>query len=75
MDRISTWKMMALEERGVADTNDGLINRVAYELAKCPHSTIDNQDFINACLKCNVDPYSWTKTDMDKLQKKLNKIT
>ncbi len=68
-------KMTILEEYGYTDTNDGLINRVAYELAKCPNDVINNDDFINACLKVNVDPYSFTESDMDKLQKKLNKIT
>ena len=68
-------KMALLEEYGYTDTNDGLINRVAYELAKSPSNVINNSDFIDACLKSNVDPYSFTESDMEKLQKKLNKIT
>ena len=69
------WHLALLEDLGYMDTEEGLINRVAYELADSPNDTIDNEEFIAACEKCGVDPYSFTGSDLEKLQKKLNRIT
>ncbi len=69
------WQLAALEEYGYMDTNDGLINRVAYALAKSPNDTIDTDEFNRACIACNVDPDSFTESDLEKLQRKLNEIT
>ena len=68
------WHLAAMEEHGYMDTNDSLINRVAYCLAGSPHDTIDTAEFRQACIACNVDPDSFTQSDLDKLQKKLNQI-
>ncbi len=69
------WHLAAMEAHGYMDTNDGLINRVAYYLAKSPNDTIDTAEFRQACIACNVDPDSFTQSDLDKLQRKLNHIT
>ena len=69
------WHLAAMEEHGYTDTNDGLINRVAYYLAKSPNDTIDTAEFRRACIACNVDPDSFTQNDLDRLQHVLNRIT
>ena len=69
------WHLAAMEEHGYTTTNDGLINRVAYYLAKSQNDTIDTAEFRRACYACNVDPDSFTQSDLDKLQRKLNQIT
>ena len=69
------WHLAAMEERGYMDTNDGLINRVAYYLAQSPNDTIDTAEFRRACIACNVDPDSFTQSDLDKLQRKLNIVS
>lgn len=69
------WHLAAMEEDGRTTTNDGLINRVAYYLAKSPNDAIDTAEFRRACYACNVDPDSFTQSDLDKLQRKLNQIT
>ena len=69
------WHLAAMEEYGYMDTNDGLINRVAHYLAKSPNDTINTDEFRRACIACNVDPDSFTQSDLDKLQRKLNQIT
>ena len=69
------WVLAAMEDEGYMDTSDGLVNRVAKYLAKSPKDTIDTAAFRRTCIACNVDPDSFTKRDLDKLQKKLNKIT
>ena len=69
------WHLAAMEEHGHTTTDDGLINRVAYYLAKNPNDTIDTAEFRRACYACNVDPDSFTQNDLDKLQRKLNQIT
>lgn len=69
------WHLAAMEEYGYMDTNDGLINRVAHYLAKSPHNTIETAEFQQACIACGVDPNSFTQSDLNKLQRKLNEIT
>lgn len=69
------WMLAAMEDEGYMDTSDGLINRVAKYLANSPNETIDTAEFRSACIACNVDPDSFTQSDLDKLQNKLNEIT
>ncbi len=69
------WHLVAMEEHGYMDTNDGLINRVACYLAKSPNDTIDTAEFRQACIAGNVDPDSFTQSDLEKLQRKLNQLT
>lgn len=64
-----------MEDHGYMDTSDGLINRVVRYLAKSKSDTIGTAEFRRACIACNVDPDSFTQSDLDKLQRKLNEIT
>lgn len=66
------WQLAALEEYGYSDTNEGLTNRVARALAKSDNHTIDTAAFRQACIACCVDPDSFTQSDLNALQKKLN---
>ena len=68
------WKLMAMEEEGYMDTPESLINRVAKHLANSPNDVIDTDEFRTACIACNVDPDSFSQSDLDKLQDKLNKF-
>ncbi len=72
---IKDWQLAMLEDYGLMDTNTGLINRVARTLAQSPNHTIDTAEFRSACLSCGVDPDSFTRRDLDQLQRKLNEIT
>lgn len=65
------WHLAAMEEHGYTTTNTGLINRVATYLAKSPNDTIDTAEFRSACIACNVDPDSFTQSDLEQLQRKL----
>ena len=69
------WHLGAIEEAGYMDTNDGLINRVANYLAQSPNPTIETEEFREACIRCNVDPDSFTQNDLEKLQRRLNYTT
>jgi hypothetical protein len=64
-----------MEEYGILDTKDGLINRVARYLAKSPNHVIGKEEFCQACIACEVNPNSFTQSDLNKLQTVLNKIT
>ncbi len=64
-----------LEEEGYTDTSDGCINRVAKYLAENGSEMIGTEEFRNACYICDVDPDSFTQSDLKKLQEKLNQIT
>lgn len=69
------WQLAMMEDYGLTDTNTGLINRVARQLAQSPNDTIETAEFRNACISCGVDPDSFTQSDLNQLQKKLNELT
>lgn len=69
------WMLAAMEDEGYTDTSDGLINRVAKSLAASPNDTIETDEFRAACFNSGVDPDSFTQRDLDKLQRKLNRLT
>lgn len=69
------WQLAMMEDYGLMDTNTGLINRVARQLAKSPNDVIGTAEFRSACLESGVDPDSFTQKDLDQLQRKLNEIT
>ena len=64
-----------MEEAGYMDTNTGLINRMANKLARSPNDTINTAEFRQACISCNVDPDSFTGSDLKQLQNMLDDIT
>lgn len=68
------WMLAAMEEAGYMTTNEGLINRVANYLSHSPNDVIETDEFREACVSCNVDPDSFTQSDLDRLQRKLNKL-
>lgn len=69
------WHFVAMEEYGLTDTSQGLVNRVARYLANSPNDEINTEEFRRACVACNVDPDSFTQKDLDQLQRMLNKLT
>ncbi len=64
-----------LEEEGYTDTSDGCVNRVAKYFAENGSETIGTEEFRNACYVCDVEPDSFTQSDLEKLQEKLNQLT
>ena len=72
---LAPWQLAELEEYGYTDTNDGLINRVAYALTQSPGDNIDTDEFRRACVSVGVDPDSFTGGDLSNLQRKLGEIT
>ncbi len=68
------WQLAMMEDCGLTDTDTGLVNRVAYELAKSPNDTIGTAEFRSACYACGVDPDSFTQRDLDQLRQKLGEI-
>ena len=69
------WQLAMMEDYGLMDTDTGLINRVARQLAKSPNDVIDTAEFRSACLQSGVDPDSFTQKDLEQLQRKLNQMT
>ena len=68
------WQLEALEDLVLTDTGAGLVNRVARKLAESPNDTIGTDEFRRTCLSCGVDPDSFTQSDLDQLQRKLNEL-
>ena len=69
------WQLAMMEDYGLTDTGTGLVNRVARHLANSPNDTIDTAEFRSACFACGVDPDSFTQSDLEQLQRKLNELT
>ena len=69
------WQLAMMEDYGLMDTNTGLINRVARKLAESPNDVIGTAEFRSACLSSGVDPDSFTQSDLDQIQRKLNELT
>ena len=69
------WQLAMMEDYGLTDTNTGLVNRVARQLAQSPNDTIETAEFRSACISCGVDPDSFTQSDLNQLQNKLNELT
>jgi len=65
------WIFSAIEEDGYMDTSEGLINKVSKYLANSQNDVINTAEFRNACIACNVDPDSFSQSDLEKLQRKL----
>ena len=72
---IKDWQLAMMEDYGMMDTNTGLINRVARRLAQSPNDSIDTAEFRSACYASGVDPDSFSQSDLDQLQRKLNELT
>lgn len=73
--QFESWMLAEMEDEGLTDTLDGLINRVAKYLASSHNNTIDTEEFRNACYACNIDPDSFSQSDLNKLQRKLDQLT
>ena len=69
------WQLAMMEDYGQMDTSTGLVNRVARRLAQSPNDSIGTAEFRQACVSCGVDPDSFTKSNLDQLQRKLNELT
>ena len=69
------WQLAMMEDYGLTETNTGLVNRVARQLAQSPNDTIETAEFRSACISCGVGPDSFTQRDLNQLQKKLNELT
>ena len=69
------WHLAAMEEQGYMTTSRGLICRVARYLAQSPNDVIDTAEFRRACIACGVDPDSFTQSDLEELQRELNRRT
>ena len=75
LDMFEAWQLAMMEDYGLTDTNTGLVNRVARRLADSPNDSIDTAEFHSACFACGVDPDSFTQSDLEQLQRKLNELT
>lgn len=69
--KLEPWMLAAMEEEGLMDTSEGCINRVAKVLENSPSNVIGTDEFRRACYACNVDPDSFDREDLDRLQQKL----
>ena len=67
------WMLAAMEEHGYMNTPSSKVNRVARYLKEQKYTYIGNDEFIEACRHCNIDPYSFSKKDLNKLEELLKR--
>ncbi len=73
--RFAAWHFAAMEDMGLLDTSDSLINRVARYLIAQDESEIDEEMFRSACEACGVDADSFTQRDLEQLQRALDRLS
>ena len=56
------------------DTREGRLNRLARCLNAQPEDCIGNETFLRACADCGVDPASLDGSDLEELQRKLDRL-
>ena len=69
------WHLGMIEDAGYMDTPHSLNMRIARYLAKHGSDEIENDEFFDACIACNVDPNSMTSGDAVEIQMILNELT
>lgn len=69
------WMLAAMEEYGHMDTRTGRINKVARFLVQQNLSYIGNEEFVQACYACNIDPNYFDQEDMEKIERKIYELT
>lgn len=69
------WHLAAMEDNGYMATSHGLNMKVARYLAKNGSEDIGEDEFIDACVTCGVDPSSVTPEDIADIQNKLDELT
>ena len=70
---IKPWMWAAMEEEGILDTKEGLINRIVKYFEENNYIEIGEREFINACQACRVDPYEFDRHDISIIERRLNK--
>ena len=68
------WMLAAMEEAGYTDTWEGCLNRLARCLNAQPEDCIGNEAFLRTCADCGVDPTSLDGSDLEELQRKLDRL-
>ena len=68
------WMLAAMEEAGYTDTREGCLNRLARCLNAQPEDCVGNEMFLRACADCGVDPASLDGSDLEELQRKLDRL-
>ena len=67
--KFEPWMFAAMEEEGIMDTQDGHIHRVAKYIKNNGYTHVGNAEFIQICKACNVDPYSFDSSDIEKIER------
>lgn len=70
---LKPWEMMAMDRAGYSGITDEHIRDVAEALLETGKTEIDRKTFERACGRCLIDPSCFTREDLNRLQKALNK--
>ena len=68
------WMLAAMEGAGYMDAREGRLNRLARCLNAQPEDCVGNEMFLRACADCGVDPTSLDGSDLEELQRKLDRL-
>ncbi len=67
------WELAMIDEAGYNGIRDEHIERVAESLLSTGLSEIDRSTFELHCRKCGINPNNFTQSDVECLEKRLNK--
>lgn len=66
------WQLGMIDEAGYNGIRDEHIDMVAESLSSAGMTVIDRNTFEHHCIMCGIEPSNFTKTDLEKLVRKLN---
>ena len=66
------WMLGEMEEEGLLDTRESYINRLAKYFKENDYTDVGNDEFIEACRACGIDPYSFNEYELREIEKRAN---
>ena len=66
------WMFAAMESEGVMDTREGRINKVVKRIKESGISYVGDEEFIEICRECDINPDLFDNEDIKEIEKRAN---
>ena len=67
------WMLAAIDQAGYNGIRQEHIEAVAEQILRTGLTEVSRQDFDAACHRCGIDADTFTQSDLDRLQERLNR--
>ena len=67
------WMLAAIDQAGYNGIRQEHIEAVAEQILRTGLTEVPRQDFDAACHRCGIDSDTFTQSDLDRLQERLNR--